>query len=106
VLSRSPSLLAAILAALALIAPGSAQECAPDSWPHRVAVGADGVATFYVARDCDLECDDEEDPSSLELWIYQESNGHDGLQRQDPNWDNTCNGVIPGDTWLDRFPLD
>lgn len=32
--------------------------------------------------------------------IYEESNGIDGLQRQDEVVDDTCGGVFPGDTQI------
>lgn len=32
------------------------------------------------------------------IWVYQESNGIPGLQREDEVEDNTCHGSIRGDT--------
>jgi hypothetical protein len=32
------------------------------------------------------------------LWVYEESNGVDGLQRGDEVVDDTCGGRFPGDT--------
>lgn len=34
------------------------------------------------------------------VWIYQESNGLDGLQRLDGNVDDTCHGRVPSDTLI------
>ncbi|HUR70234.1 MAG TPA: hypothetical protein VM370_13400 [Candidatus Thermoplasmatota archaeon] len=31
------------------------------------------------------------------LYVYEESNGIEGLQRQDEVHDDTCGGAIPGD---------
>lgn len=31
------------------------------------------------------------------IWIYEESNRIDGLQRSDPTRDDTCRGQIPAD---------
>lgn len=33
-------------------------------------------------------------------WIYEESNGIDGLQRRDPLEDGTCHGMIEPDTLI------
>lgn len=33
-------------------------------------------------------------------WVYQESNGMPGMQRDDPMMDLTCHGTIAGDTIL------
>lgn len=37
-------------------------------------------------------------PCMWSTWIYEESNGIDGLQRADEVVDGTCHGLIKGDT--------
>lgn len=48
---------------------------------------------FYVDNDtCQPGC------GLFSLWVYQESNGHPGLQRGDEVYDDTCHGMVEADT--------
>lgn len=63
----------------------------------QIDTGAASPATgsrHYVAEDCiGRPC-----PSHLfSFWVYEESNGIDGLQRGDPVVDDTCHGMISPD---------
>lgn len=50
------------------------------------------LGLFYADNDlCQLEC-------MFSLWVYQETNGFDGLQRGDPVVDDTCHGTIRADS--------
>lgn len=91
------ALLLPMALALALAAPAFARPCVMtttepdfDSDPMGLGVGP----RFYVDNDnCSFTglC-------LFSLWIYQETNGVDGLQRQDEVVDDTCNGAAgPGD---------
>lgn len=55
----------------------------------------DGAPTFYIDLNfCQPECH-----PNIDLWIYQESNGISGLQRDDKVVDDTCGGAAgAGDT--------
>lgn len=49
--------------------------------------------------------DDDEDgsddgPCVYSIWIYYETNGIPGLQRLDWVVDDTCHGMISGDSWV------
>ena len=45
--------------------------------------------SYYVENNrCDELCD---------IWIYEESNGLPGLQREDEVVDDTCHGLVDGD---------
>jgi hypothetical protein len=79
---------------LALAGPVGAEHCTTWStstsgaWGPFVEAGG-----HYVFTDCwtyDPEC-------NLSFWIYEESNGIPGLQREDETHDDTCHGIIPGD---------
>lgn len=49
------------------------------------------AAGYYVENDfCQM------DPCTF--WIYEETNGVEGLQRDDDVVDDTCHGAVPGDT--------
>lgn len=76
------------LAAIAIAVPASlAAGCDPSTSEAEVAQGG-----FYVDNDaCQPEC-------IYSIWIYQESNGIDGLQRGDEVVDDTCDGAIESDT--------
>lgn len=79
------------LVALALFAASGvrAQDCVPVPPESEMSVGG-----LYVDNDlCQLDC-------VASVWIYQESNGIDGLQRNDAGADDTCGGVIAADTLL------
>jgi hypothetical protein len=52
------------------------------------------IGGFYVDwSSCQPEC-------TLDLVVYEETNGIDGLQRRDTHVDHTCGGEIPADTPL------
>ncbi|HUR69148.1 MAG TPA: hypothetical protein VM370_07860 [Candidatus Thermoplasmatota archaeon] len=80
--------LTALLTLAALgAASASAAGCAPTtSHPE---LENDGM---YVDNDaCTLDC-------ILSIWVYEESNGMPGLQRDDSGRDDTCGGQIEADT--------
>ena len=53
---------------------------------------ATAVAGHYVTYDvCQPSC-------LASIWVYEESNGRSGLQRDDGYVDNTCHGMIYPDT--------
>lgn len=76
------------VAALAALLPASlAAKCQPTTSETALTVG-----DYYVAE---LQC---EDGCLLSLYVYEESNGIDGLQRGDDQVDDTCGGQIEADT--------
>ncbi len=85
---------------LALVAPALAQECTMTTSDPEIDSGRhfDGAPRFYVINDQCAAC------GSLSLfmtWIYQESNGVDGLQRNDDVATDTCDGAAgPSDTLI------
>lgn len=90
-----------LLLAFALMLPqtGLAQECEPSTSTtdetQTVITAETPAGTFYVATDhCQPEC-------IFSVWVFQESNGIDGLQRNDEVRDDTCGGQIEADV----FPL-
>lgn len=90
----TPFALAAVL--LALAAPSHAWGCQTTTSNPEVDTyewsGVHAGPRFYVDNDpCPVEC-------LWSIWVYQESNGIDGLQRGDEMVDNTCGGAIPHDT--------
>lgn len=92
--------LASLALLLALTAPSLASDCAMTTAEPEVdsklVSGATGSARVYVDGDCDpliVTCD------FISVWIYEETNGIDGLQRRDEVRDDTCGGRAgPGDT--------
>lgn len=79
-----------IFFALALIAPAGAQNCEWGGSPPELST----PTGHYVDNDlCQPAC-------LASVWIYQESNGIDGLQRGDEVVDHTCGGKFPADTLL------
>lgn len=76
------------LATIAVAVPATlAAGCEPTTAEPEVAQQG-----YYIDNDaCQPEC-------IVSIWIYQESNGIDGLQRSDEQVDNTCGGVIDSDT--------
>lgn len=111
--------LTAILVFLALTFGASADGCVPTtSDPEIVVPGTDLKNWFYVDNDlCQLPPDGSLEPNDifdwytggsyggepggacfLSIWIYEESNGIEGLQRGDVMVDNTCGGMIEADT--------
>lgn len=57
--------------------------------------GALPIARYYVDND---PCQPSTGCAFGSWWIYEESNGIDGLQRDDEVVDDTCHGLIDGDT--------
>lgn len=87
---------------IALAMPVGAEHCvtwsthAPEV-DTKIASEAAGLDRYYVADDCFplIACPME---PIFSLWIYEESNGIEGLQRGDEVYDDTCHGMIDGDT--------
>lgn len=75
-------------AALALVASSAAADHCEGYSTSPAEVDGFG---FYVAIDICQICD------WTTVWVYQESNLLDGLQRGDEIVDDTCHGVIPSD---------
>jgi hypothetical protein len=97
-------------ATLVLLAvPATAEECEPTTSEPEVDTGETAIGRYYVDND---DCQDMSNPVSVlpgggygggggclfSVWIYQESNGIDGLQRGDEMKDDTCGGEIEMDT--------
>jgi hypothetical protein len=91
-LARMKLALAALAAssALALLAPGLASGCTVTSSPATITVSEAGY-TLYVIHGCQY-CGPQA------LFVYYESNGIAGLQREDPAVDDTCGGLWPADS--------
>lgn len=90
-------LLPPLFLVLALLGPVEAHHCATWSTTENVEydTGDHGVGPrFYV----------DNSPPPLPCcvfgswWVYEESNGLDGLQREDEVIDDTCHGMIEPDT--------
>lgn len=76
-----------LVSIIALALPAGANGCLPTTSTPEL-----DVAGFYIENDpCQPEC-------MWSFWVYQESNGMDGLQRGDEVKDDTCGGVIEADT--------
>ena len=87
----------ALVVLLAFALPVEADHCA--AWSTSVADADTGLAPgaprFYVV---DLVCSIMYCPgTTFSIWVYEESNGIDGLQRADEVHDDTCHGSIAGD---------
>ncbi len=92
--------LIAILLPLAFLAPTAAEACQPTTSTAHAE-----VAGVYVFVGClSDEWDDQMECQWFgpwgTTWIYQESNGIPGLQRNDDFHDDTCGGQITADTIL------
>jgi hypothetical protein len=82
-------ILAIVGIALAMGAAG-ADHCETWSTSKPDTTSSDG--RYYVDNDmCQPEC-------IFSIWLYEESNGYDGLQRGDEVVDDTCHGMIDSDT--------
>lgn len=91
-----------VLAFTAAAAPSLAAACEPTtSSPHfctsSIAVPClpgDVAGAYYLISDCPFV-----GPGSCmwSIWVYEETNGIEGLQRADEVVDDTCSGAIPGD---------
>lgn len=85
-------LLLILLACLPLALPAVADHCEGYQTSSPEAdTGTTAAGRYYV--DVDIS---QFDP--LALWVYEESNGIDGLQREDEIVDDTCHAGIRGDT--------
>lgn len=90
---RIPLLTAIALAAA--LSTASASDC--ETWSTSDPEGCWGPnapwsCEYYYENDmCQPDC-------IFSFWIYQESNGIDGLQRGDKVVDDTCHGMIDADT--------
>lgn len=84
------TLLAALALVLTLTLPATAGHCATWSTfePEYDVLGA-----YYIHDDCPEACH----MAFFSIWIYEESNGIQGLQRGDEMVDTTCHGMIPAD---------
>lgn len=72
------------LAALSIAVPAFADGCELTTSNPEVAAGG-----FYVDNDlCQVD-----GTCIFSIWIYQETNGIDGLQRNDDVHDDTCDGA-------------
>lgn len=78
--------------------------CTRDKTPYANCTGQADDRIFYVDNDpCQPEC-------SFSVWVYEETNGYEGLQRKDvpssdehqSEWlkDDTCDGLIQPDTLI------
>lgn len=84
----------ALTLALALLGiPAHAQDCDPSTSTDAHAI-SDGNSTHYVVTDPSTcgGC-----PIGVHMYLYEETNGMDGLQRDDARRDDTCNGLIEPD---------
>lgn len=76
-----------MLAAVAILPMGSAEECEPGGPTPDAA-----FAGYYLEADaCGAGC-------VASTWLYEESNGLPGLQRRDAAMDHTCAGMQAPDT--------
>lgn len=92
------------VAALMFQIPAAAYPCEPTTTEPLLTTTAtgqslsgDGDGVYYLDHEgCILPWG----PGSCHgyYWLYEESNGIDGLQRQDYIVDDTCDGRIAGDT--------
>ncbi len=79
--------LGALALVLTFVTPAIGEACTPTTSEPEF-----DVAGFYVDNDvCQPNC-------LFSIWIYQESNGIEGLQRGDEVVDDTCGGMIESDT--------
>lgn len=88
-----------LLALVALAASTGATGCEPTTSPTTLDTGIGIGPRYYVAEDPHwLTCGEFGFPECGSIWIYEETNGIDGLQRDDDIIDDTCGGMIAGDT--------
>lgn len=76
----------ALLGVFAVASAMATHDCVPTTSAPEI-----DVAGFYVDNDLCQPC-------MWSIWVYQESNGIEGLQRGDEVVDDTCGGQIPADT--------
>jgi len=80
------------LAALAIAMPAGADHCVGYTTSAPEVADSTSGATYYVDNDlCQPDC-------IFSIWVYEESNAIDGLQRGDEVIDDTCHGLIEADT--------
>lgn len=88
-----------LLAILALAIPAGADHCATFStsdpeFDSAFGASVEDAPRFYVENDpCHMH-----GMCVFSIWVYRESNGIGGLQRDDEIVDDTCHGMIAGDT--------
>lgn len=87
-----------LLALVVLILGRTADAHHCSTWTTREAeqdLNPTGVGPrYYIDHDdCDSRC-------MMSMWVYEESNGVDGLQRGDEVEDDTCHGMIAPDTLI------
>lgn len=96
-MSMKNTSIAILLALLVAVSTGGAAGCEPSTSPAFFH-GGDPIGPSYIAADpCPREC-----PLGAVYWVYDETNGIDGLQRADENRDDTCGGLIEADTFVAR----
>ena len=72
--------------------------CEPVTSIPEIDTGPTPAGHWYVDHDvCQPECPNP-------TWVYEESNGIDGLQRNDEMVDDTCGGVIASDRLALKVP--
>jgi hypothetical protein len=81
-----------LLAALSLVLGNAVANCGDTSHPE-VTVDTLVVGTYYLDVDCGPN-----NCGPVSVWIYQESNGKEGLQRDDEIVNDSCGGLYPADT--------
>ena len=75
------------LAAISIALPAALADCTPTTSTPEVSAGG-----LYLDNDlCQPVC-------LFSIWLYQESNDMEGLQRGDEVVDDTCGGAIDSDT--------
>lgn len=91
---RTTILLATILS-LFFALPATAMDCDgySTSRPEYSTENPTGAAVYYVDPDGFYSS-----THMWSIWVYEESNGIPGLQREDEVVDDTCHGQIRGDT--------
>lgn len=82
-----------VISLFSLLVGASASPCQMGVSNPEVDTGPESDPRFYV----DVDPSGVDGPI-LSLWVYQESNGAPGLQRDDEVVDDTCGGAFPGDT--------
>ena len=94
-------ILIALALTLALAVPATAHHCTTWSTSNGIAAGEyylyDACVDHATGGEGGLECSHW---GVWNAWVYQESNGIAGLQRADEIQDDTCHGLIAGDTVL------
>lgn len=82
-----------LIAALTLsLTSANAEHCSSYSTSTPEVDMTHSGSPYYIDNDpCQPECHSS-------TWIYEESNGISGLQRGDEVVDDTCHGMIDGDT--------